>query len=65
MFRFRFLKFDKLADEFGVQKIKTIGDCYVAATGIFTDWTRKQEPCVAMIQFAQQMHAAMEELNDE
>jgi adenylate cyclase len=29
-----FFTFDKLADEEGVEKIKTIGDCYMAAAGI-------------------------------
>lgn len=60
-----FIKFDTLANEFGIEKIKTIGDCYVAATGIFTDWTKTQEPTVVMVQFAQQMLVAMEELNME
>lgn len=65
MFVLRFIKFDKLAGEYGIEKIKTIGDCYVAATGIFNDWTKSQEPTVAMVQFAQQMHLAMDELNEE
>eukprot|EP00944_MAST-04C_sp_MAST-4C-sp1_P001366 g1366.t1 len=30
-----FMKFDKLAKHHTVEKIKTIGDCYVAASGIF------------------------------
>lgn len=30
-----FLDFDKLADTYGLEKIKTIGDCYMAAGGLF------------------------------
>lgn len=29
-----FYKFDDLADKYGVEKIKTIGDCYMAASGV-------------------------------
>jgi adenylate cyclase len=29
-----FSEFDRLAEEFGVEKIKTIGDCYMAAAGV-------------------------------
>lgn len=29
-----FSYFDQVADEFGVEKIKTIGDCYMAASGV-------------------------------
>jgi len=29
-----FIDFDRLADEWGVEKIKTIGDCYMAAAGV-------------------------------
>ncbi|HNR06736.1 MAG TPA: adenylate/guanylate cyclase domain-containing protein [Saprospiraceae bacterium] len=29
-----FQKFDELADKYGVEKIKTIGDCYMAAAGV-------------------------------
>lgn len=29
-----FTYFDQVADEFGVEKIKTIGDCYMAAAGV-------------------------------
>ena len=29
--------FDRLTDKYGVQKIETAGDCYVAATGILKD----------------------------
>jgi guanylate cyclase len=29
-----FLALDRLTDEFGVEKIKTIGDCYMAAAGV-------------------------------
>lgn len=29
-----FHKFDELADKYGVEKIKTIGDCYMAAAGV-------------------------------
>ena len=29
-----FSEFDRLADRYGVEKIKTIGDCYMAAAGV-------------------------------
>jgi guanylate cyclase len=29
-----FTEFDRLAEEYGVEKIKTIGDCYMAAAGV-------------------------------
>ncbi|MFO7572170.1 MAG: adenylate/guanylate cyclase domain-containing protein [Gaiellaceae bacterium] len=29
-----FTAFDELADEYGVEKIKTIGDCYMVAAGV-------------------------------
>jgi class 3 adenylate cyclase len=29
-----FLEFDKLSEKYGVEKIKTIGDCYMAACGV-------------------------------
>ena len=32
-----FSQFDRLTDMYGVQKIETAGDCYVAATGILKD----------------------------
>jgi class 3 adenylate cyclase len=31
-----FTRMDELADEYGVEKIKTIGDCYMAASGVLS-----------------------------
>ena len=33
----RYLEFDKLADRHGVEKIKTVGDCYIACAGVLTN----------------------------
>ena len=32
-----FTKFDNLVDVFGVQKVETAGDCYIAACGILSN----------------------------
>ena len=32
-----FSLFDRLTDKYGIQKIETAGDCYIAATGILKD----------------------------
>lgn len=52
-----FLKFDDIASALGVEKIKTIGDCYMAAAGL-----PNEDPnhAVTMARFGLQMLAAME-----
>ncbi len=57
-----FTKFDRLAETHGVDKIKTIGDCYVAACGIFAPTSSHS---ISMIEMAISMHKAMQELNEE
>ncbi|HUN51699.1 MAG TPA: adenylate/guanylate cyclase domain-containing protein [Candidatus Sulfotelmatobacter sp.] len=47
-----FSRFDEAAARFGVEKIKTIGDCYMAATGVLGDTARQTE---VMADFALQM----------
>jgi len=57
-----FIAFDQLAEEHGVEKIKTIGDAYMAATGILSD----DESAPKRISlFALQMLATVKRLNQE
>ena len=68
-----FKKFDQKAKENYVDKIKTIGDCYVAASGldcygnIEDDIVRQtgKNHAVRMIDMAIDMHKCMQELNNE
>ena len=57
-----FSRFDELAAKFGVEKIKTIGDCYMAAGGV-----PNQGPNDAadVLELAQAMLNATEDLRDE
>ena len=57
-----FSRFDELAAKFGVEKIKTIGDCYMAAGGV-----PNQSPTDAadVLELAQAMLNATEDLRDE
>lgn len=52
-----FILFDKLAARYEVNKIKTIGDCYVAGTGILKSMP---DHATAMVDMALAMQAAME-----
>ncbi|WP_306640782.1 adenylate/guanylate cyclase domain-containing protein [Sanyastnella coralliicola] len=55
-----FKSFDRLCDEFGVEKIKTIGDAYMCATGI-----PREDPLHAenLVRFAFGMLESMKKLN--
>ena len=57
-----FLLHDDLAGRIGVDKIKTLGDCYVASTGLLAPAT---DHAAALIKFGIGMHAMMERLNDK
>jgi len=43
-----FSQFDLLVDKYGLEKIKTIGDCYMAASGIPRPSTDHAQPLIAM-----------------
>ena len=53
-----FTAFDELADRFGVEKIKTIGDCYMVAAGV-----PRQRPdhAHALVRMALEMHECARE----
>ena len=55
-----FTRFDERAKRSGVEKIKTIGDAYMAACGIPT---RNKEHARIMIDFAKGMYADLEDYN--
>lgn len=57
-----FLEFDKLAIEFEVEKIKTIGDAYMVACGLFGT---RQDHAHAVADMALAMIEATARLNDE
>jgi len=57
-----FLLHDDLAGRIGVDKIKTLGDCYVASTGLLAPAT---DHAAALIKFGIGMHAMMGRLNDK
>lgn len=44
-----FTKFDEIAETKGVEKVKTIGDCYMAVAGVRTPWPKSAE---AVAEFA-------------
>lgn len=56
-----FRSFDGLAAEHGVEKIKTIGDAYMAVAGVPSSIYR---PEAAMVKFAQQMLRSASEVGD-
>lgn len=47
-----FSKFDARAHNQGIEKIKTIGDCYMAACGLSVDKEKAEAEAARMIQFA-------------
>lgn len=55
-----FTRFESLSLEFGVQKIKTIGDSFMGAAGLFSD--DDERPALACVRFGQAMIAATAEL---
>ena len=66
-----FVACDNLAEASHVTKIKTLGDCYVAATGILGDSGNEGDGggdnghAAKMCRFALRLHDCMSELNDE
>jgi class 3 adenylate cyclase len=57
-----FSRFDEAAKRFNVEKIKTIGDCYMAATGVLGDTVHQTE---AMADFALAMLGIVEAVGKE
>jgi adenylate cyclase len=57
-----FSAFDQLADQFGVEKIKTIGDAYMAAAGLPVP---RPDHAAAIAQMALAMQAATEKFADD
>ena len=57
-----FSSFDEAASRHGVEKIKTIGDCYMAATGVLAEGGRQVE---SMADFALEMPAIVKAIGDE
>jgi class 3 adenylate cyclase len=57
-----FSGFDEAASRHGVEKIKTIGDCYMAATGVLAEGGRQVE---AMADFALEMPAIVRAVGEE
>jgi adenylate cyclase len=57
-----FSRFDALCDRFGVEKIKTIGDAYMAVAGVPT---RRDDHAAAMAEMALAMREALAEHNRE
>ncbi len=57
-----FKAFDRNCDRFGVEKIKTIGDAYMCATGIPNE---DHDHATKMVSFAREMIAVMNELNKD
>jgi len=55
-----FSKFDDLTDKYGLEKIKTIGDAYMVASGVPE---KKDNHAMALFQFAQEMLQAIQTFN--
>jgi class 3 adenylate cyclase len=57
-----FAAFDRITDECGIEKIKTIGDAYMAAAGVVTPCTDHAQRCVraalAMVAYLEQRNRA-------
>jgi class 3 adenylate cyclase len=60
-----FMKFDRLAEKNKVVKIKTIGDCYVCASGVLSPMLGSVNHAEAMVNMAIDMHRAMQQINEE
>jgi class 3 adenylate cyclase len=50
-----FSKYDNLCTQYGVYKVETIGDCYMACTGLLTE---DPQHATHLVQFGQRMLAA-------
>lgn len=57
-----FTRFEQLALEFGVQKIKTIGDSFMGAAGLFDADADDERPALRCVQFGRAILAASAEL---
>jgi adenylate cyclase len=55
-----FTAFDDSAHRLGIEKIKTIGDCYMAVAGLTVDL---DDPPVAMVDMALEMYRAIDQFN--
>jgi class 3 adenylate cyclase len=55
-----FTAFDDSAHRLGIEKIKTIGDCYMAVAGLTVEL---DDPAVAMVEMALEMHRAIDQFN--
>lgn len=55
--------FDKRAKDEGIEKIKTIGDAYMAATGLTTE--RNSDSALKMIHFAQGLLSDVQQFNEK
>ena len=55
-----FSKFDDLTDKYGLEKIKTIGDAYMVASGVPEE---KDNHALVLFQFAQEMLEAIQTFN--
>jgi class 3 adenylate cyclase/CHASE3 domain sensor protein len=55
-----FTAFDDSAHHLGIEKIKTIGDCYMAVAGLTIEL---DDPPVAMVEMALEMHRAIDQFN--
>ena len=55
-----FTAFDDSAHRLGIEKIKTIGDCYMAVAGLTVEL---DDPPVAMVEMALEMHRAIDQFN--
>src|SRR5581483_5397398 len=57
-----FVRFDRLCGELGVEKIKTIGDCYMACAGLPVE---RPDHARAVAELALAMHAEMAAVSEE
>jgi class 3 adenylate cyclase len=55
-----FTAFDDSAHRLGIEKIKTIGDCYMAAAGLTIEL---DDPPATMVEMALEMHRAIDQIN--
>lgn len=55
-----FREFDDLTEKFGVEKVKTIGDCYMVAAGVPTP---ASDHVIRIAEFALEMRKALERFN--
>jgi len=57
-----FTRFDQLVDKHGLEKIKTIGDAYLVAGGLFST---EQQHAQSIIELAREMNSAVEQVNQQ